>query len=257
MASYRLGVDIGGTFTDIVLLGPDGTVHAKKVLSTPDDYSRAIELGVARLLDEAGVSTGDVTEFAHGTTVATNALIERRGGKVALVTTSGFRDVLELARFRSPFLYDLRFRKPEPLVERRLRFEIEERTSGKGEILIPVDVDALERLAGRLRGEGVEAVAICFINSYVNPQNELGAQRRLQELLPDIPISASGQLLPQIQEYERTSTTVVNAYLRPVVESYLASLERRTAQLGVTTRLTIMQSTGGALPAGLAAANPV
>ena len=257
MASYRLGVDIGGTFTDIVLLGPDGTVHAKKVLSTPDDYSRAIELGVARLLDEAGVSTGDVTEFAHGTTVATNALIERRGGKVALVTTAGFRDVLELARYRSPFLYDLRFRKPEPLVERRLRFEIEERTSGNGEILIPVDVDALERLAGRLRGEGVEAVAICFINSYVNPENELGAQRRLQELLPDIPISASVQLLPQIQEYERTSTTVVNAYLRPVVESYLASLERRTAQLGVTTPLTIMQSNGGVLPAGLAAANPV
>ena len=253
----RLGVDIGGTFTDIVLLGPDGTVHARKVLSTPDDYSRAIEDGVTRLLADTRITPSAIAEFAHGTTVATNALIERRGGRVALVTTRGFRDVLELARFRSPRLYDLGFRKPEPLVERRLRFEIEERTSGRGEILTPVDAEALRRIAGRLREEGTEAVAVCFINSYVNPENELEARRQLQDLLPEVPISASAQLLPQIQEYERTSTTVVNAYVRPVVETYVTSLEARMQRIGMTVPLTIMQSNGGALPAGLAAENPV
>ena len=253
----RLGVDIGGTFTDIVVLGPDGTVHARKVLSTPDDYSRAIEDGVTRVLGDAGVEPAEISEFAHGTTVATNALIERRGGKVALVTTRGFRDVLELARFRSPWLYDLGFRKPEPLVERRFRFEIEERTGGRGEILAPLDGDTLHRIAERLRAERVEAVAVCFINSYVNPENELEARRRLQVLLPEVPISASAQLLPQIQEYERTSTTVVNAYVRPVVETYVTSLEARMRRIGVTVPLTIMQSNGGVLPAGLAAENPV
>ena len=255
--SHRLGVDIGGTFTDIIVLGPDGTVHARKVLSTPDDYSRAIEDGVTGLLADAGIAPAGVSELAHGTTIATNALIERRGGKVALVTTRGFRDVLELARFRSPRLYDLGFRKPEPLVERRLRFEIEERTNGKGEILTPVDEADLNRLAERLREERVEAVAVCFINSYVNPENELKARRQLQDLLPEVPISASAQLLPQIQEYERTSTAVVNAYVRPVVETYVTSLEARMRRVGVTVPLTIMQSNGGVLPARLAAANPV
>ena len=257
MTAYRLGVDIGGTFTDIIVLAPDGTIFSKKVLSTPDDYSRAIEEGVVELLDETGISADEITEFAHGTTVATNALIERRGVKVALITTRGFRDVLELGRFRSPRLYDLEFRKPDPLVERRLRFEIEERTNGKGEILVPLDTKALDRLAEQLVEEEVQAVAICFINSYVNPENELNAQRWLEKRLPTIPISASAQLLPQIQEYERTSTTVVNAYIRPVVESYVTSLVERMGRLGLGIPLTIMQSNGGVLPADLAAVNPV
>ena len=257
MPTYRLGVDIGGTFTDIVLLETDGTIHTKKVLSTPDDYSAAIETGVAELLEESGISVGDITEFSHGTTVATNALIERKGVKVALVTTEGFRDILELGRIRTPTLYDLDFRKPEPLVPRRLRFEVAERTSGKGEVLIPVDQDGLDRLAGRLRDEGVRAVAVCFINAYVNPKNELDAMRRLLELLPGIPVSASAQLLPQVQEYERTSTTVVNAYLRPVVETYLEALSTWMARVGLRVPLNVMQSNGGVLPARLAGANPV
>ena len=257
MVAYRLGVDIGGTFTDIIILSPDGTIISKKVLSTPDDYSRAIEEGVVQLLDETGISADEITEFAHGTTVATNTLIERRGVKVALITTRGFRDILELGRFRSPRLYDLEFRKPDPLVERRLRFEVEERTNGKGEILVPVDTKALNRLAEQLVEQEVQAVAICFINSYVNPENELNAQRWLEKRLPTIPISASTQLLPQIQEYERTSTTVVNAYIRPVVESYVTSLVKRMRRLGLGIPLTIMQSSGGVLPANLAAANPV
>ena len=257
MTTYRLGVDIGGTFTDIIVLAPDGTMYSKKVPSTPDDYSLAIETGLVRLLEDTGISAGDLGEFAHGTTVATNAVIERRGGKVALVTTRGFRDVLELGRFRLPRLYDLTFRKPDPLVERRLRFEVDERTSGKGEVLVPIDLDALDRVAERIVEENVEAVAICFINSYVNPDNELEAMRRLQTRLAGIPVSASAQLLPQILEYERTTTTVVNAYIRPVVETYVTALVKRMRRIGVTVPLTIMQSSGGVLPAELAAANPV
>ena len=245
MTAYRLGVDIGGTFTDIIVLAPDGTIYSKKVPSTPDDYSLAIESGVLELLGESGISAADLREFAHGTTVATNAVIERRGGRVALLTTRGFRDVLELGRFRSPRLYDLSFRKPEPLVERRLRFEIDERTSARGEVLMPVDLEALDRLAERLIEEEIEAIAICFVNSYVNPENEFEAMQRLQLRLAGIPVSASAQLLPQILEYERTSTTVVNAYIRPVVETYVTALVRRMRRIGVGVPLTIMQSSGG------------
>ncbi|MBI4184564.1 MAG: hydantoinase/oxoprolinase family protein [Proteobacteria bacterium] len=257
MTTYRLGVDIGGTFTDIVLLDPNGTLHSKKVLSTPDDYSRAIEEGVLALLQSTGIAAGDIIEFGHGTTIATNAIIERKGVTVALVTTRGFRDVLELGRFRSPRLYDISFRKPDPLVRRRLRFEVRERVGGDGSVLEPVDLAELDRIADRLVEKKVEAVAICFINSYVNAENELAAQRHLQARLPGIPVSASAQLLPQIQEYERTSTTVVNAYIRPVVERYVRSLQNRMRKIGIKVPLMIMQSSGGVLPGDQAGTNPV
>ncbi|MEX2642156.1 MAG: hydantoinase/oxoprolinase family protein [Acetobacterales bacterium] len=257
MTAHRLGVDIGGTFTDIVLIDPDGKLYSKKVLSTPDDYSRAIEEGTLALLEETGIKAGDITEFAHGTTVATNAIIERRGVKVGLITTKGFRDVLELGRFRSPRLYDINFRKPDPLVERRLRFEVDERIDGKGKVLKPLDTGELDALGEKFRAEGIEAVAICFINSYVNPDHELAAQEYLQARIPEIPVSASAQLLPQIQEFERTSTTVVNAYIRPVVERYMTSLSERMNRIGITVPLMIMQSSGGVLRADMAGANPV
>ena len=257
MATFRLGVDIGGTFTDIVLLGPDGALHSKKVLSTPDDYSGAIETGVAAILKETGIAASDISEFAHGTTVATNAIIERKGANIALVTTKGFRDILEIGRFRSPRLYDLRFRKPEPLVERRLRFEVPERVNGKGEMLEPVDLAALDTIADRLIAENVQAVAICFINSYVNPENETTAMHHLKLRLPHVPISISAELLPQIQEYERASTTVVNAYIRPVVETYVTSLKARMQGMGLKIPLMIMQSNGGVLPAEQAGQAPV
>ena len=257
MAAYRLGVDIGGTFTDIVLLGPDGSIYGKKVLSTPDDYSEAIESGVAELLADSDIRAGDISAFAHGTTVATNTIIERRGVKVALVTTRGFRDVLELGRYRAPRLYDLDFRKPEPLVERRLRFEVDERVAADGQILRRLDEAGLPPIAKVMRDEGVEAVAVCFLNAYACPDNELDAKRCLEALLPGISVSASTQLLPQIQEYERTSTTVVNAYIRPVVETYLTTLAERMQRIGVHVPLTVMQSNGGVLPAALAGANPV
>ena len=257
MTTYRLGADIGGTFTDIILLAQDGALLSKKVLSTPDDYSRAIGEGVQALLAENDVSPGQIAEVAHATTIATNAIIERRGAQVALITTQGFRDVLELARFRSPHLYDIEFRKPEPLVERRLRFEVAERIGGDGKVLQPLDVAGLDAIAERIVVDDIEAVAICFINAYVNADHENAAMAHLQKRLPNTPISTSSQLLPQIQEFERTSTTVVNAYLRPVVEHYVSTLSDRIREIGVTAPLMIMQSNGGVLPASLVGANPV
>ena len=257
MTAYRLGVDIGGTFTDIVLLGPDGALWSKKILSTPDDYSRAIEDGIGALLDQSAIAAGDISEFAHGTTVATNAIIERQGVRLALITTKGFRDVLELGRFRAPRLYDLDFRKPEPLVERRMRFEVAERIGAEGEVLAAVDPEETDRIAERLIEEEIRAVAVCFINAYVNPENEEAAARHLARRLPGVSISTSSQLLPQIQEYERTSTTVINAYIRPIVEGYVRALTERMTRIGIRVPLMIMQSSGGVLPAALVAENPV
>jgi N-methylhydantoinase A len=255
--SFRLGVDIGGTFTDIVLLSETGRIHTKKLLSSPPDYSEAIETGVAQLLAETGVKPGQISEFAHGTTIVTNTIIERKGSPVALVTTRGFRDVLELGRFRTPRLYDQSFRKPDPLAERRLRFEVTERMAADGRILQPVDEAELEDVAKKLEAEGVASVAICFINAYVNGENEAKAVGFLKRRLPGLPISASSQLLPQIQEYERTSTTVVNAYVRPVAERYIGSLLERMRRLGIHCDLMIMQSSGGGVPAAVAAQNPI
>jgi N-methylhydantoinase A len=254
---FRVGVDIGGTFTDIVVLADDGTLFSKKLLSTPPDYSEAIELGLLSLLQEIDVDPGQISEFFHGTTVATNTIIERRGVPVALVTTRGFRDILELGRFRSPRLYDLNFRKPDPLVERRLRFEVRERVGGDGSVVEALDLAALEKIAAAIEAEGIRAVAVCFINSYVNPVNELAAVKFLTERLPMSSISASVQLLPQIQEYERTSTTVVNAYLRPIVANYIHSLRRRLSGIGIDVPVLIMQSSGGAIPGQLAADCPI
>jgi len=254
---YRLGADIGGTFTDIILLGPDGAVYSRKVLSTPDDYSRAIQEGTRVLLDSLGIAGSDVREVAHGTTVATNAIIERKGVKVGLVTTKGFRDVLEIGRFRVPKLYDMSFRKPEPLVERRLRFGVPERIGADGTELLPLDTGAIDEAIAAFEAEDVKAVAVCFMNSYVDGVHEREAATYLRERLPGIAVTASTEIVPQIQEYERTSTTVVNAYVRPVVERYLTSLEERLRALGIEVPLLIMQSSGGVLPAEVAARNPV
>ena len=255
MAEYRLGVDIGGTFTDIVLLGDDGALFNKKILSTPDDYSRAIEDGVRELLETTGITAAEIGEFAHGTTVATNAIIERKGVQVALITTDGFRDVLEIARFRAPRLYDVGFRKPEPLVERRLRFTVPERITAAGMVDKPLDEEAMVAIAERCAD--VNAVAICFLNAYVDPRHEERAAAILQEHLPGIPVTRSSELVPQIQEYERTSTAVVNAYIRPVIERYAARLEERLAGIGITAPVNIMQSNGGVLPAKVAAQKPI
>jgi N-methylhydantoinase A len=257
MTRYRLGIDIGGTFTDIVLLGEDGVVHTKKILSSPDDYSRAIEEGTRALLAESDIAADAISEVSHGTTVATNAIIERKGVRVALVTTQGFRDVLEIARYRAPQLYDVFFRKPEPLVERRLRFQVPERMAANGEVVIPLDADAVHAVADQCVAEDVAAVAICFINAYANGAHEEEAAALFRARHPDLPVTVSSELVPQIQEYERTSTTVVNAYIRPVIENYARKLEERLKAIGISVPLNIMQSNGGVLPAELAARKPI
>lgn len=253
----RMGVDIGGTFTDIVLVDDAGMVYSKKVLSTPHDYSEAIEDGVRALLDELQLSPAAVREFAHATTVATNTIIERKGVKAALITTRGFRDVLELGRFRTPRLYDIEFRKPEPLIERRLRFELDERTAADGTVLTAVREEELETVAYAIEREGVGAVAVAFINSYANPANERRVSEFLSRRLPDVTVSVSTALLPQIGEYERTSTTVVNAYVRPVVERYVESLQKRLDRMEIRAPLGIMQSSGGMAPGAVVAERPI
>ena len=257
MTRYRLGIDIGGTFTDIVLLGEDGVVQTKKILSTPDDYSRAIEEGTRALLAETDIAADAIAEVSHGTTVATNAIIERKGVRVALITTQGFRDVLEIARYRAPQLYDVFFRKPEPLVERRLRFQVPERMTASGEVDTPLDADAVHAVADKCVAEGVDAVAICFINAYANGAHEEEAAALFRARYPDLPVTVSSELVPQIQEYERTSTTVVNAYIRPVIERYARKLEERLKAIGIAVPLNIMQSNGGVLPGELAARKPI
>lgn len=255
--SYRLGVDIGGTFTDVVLMRDDGTIFSKKVLSTPKDYSQGIETGVSALLAELSVDAADIGEFVHATTVATNTIIERKGAKVGLVTTRGFRDVLEIGRYRTPRLYDIHYRKPDPLVERRLRLEVEGRIDADGAELIPLDRDSLEAAAATLKAEGVEAVSVTFINSYVNASHEREAAAILAERLPGVPVTASVDLLPQLGEYERTSTTVVNSYIRPVVGRYVDALKARLDRLGITAPLMIMQSSGGISPGDVVARQPI
>src|SRR5262250_613850 len=171
-SNYRVGVDIGGTFTDIVLLGADGTVHTRKVSSSVDNYARAIVDGLAEVFADSGLSGGDIEEIRHGTTVASNAILEHKGARVGLITTKGFRDVLEIRTLRMPRLYDLAWEKPAPLVERYLRREVDERVSGRGEVVRAVDPADVERQLDRLLAEGIEALAVCLLNAYANPIHE-------------------------------------------------------------------------------------
>jgi N-methylhydantoinase A len=254
---YRIGVDIGGTFTDIVLMSDEGAVYSKKLLSTPADYSAAIEDGVVTLLSELCIPPDRIAEFVHATTIATNTIIEHRGVKVALVTTRGFRDVLELGRFRAPRPYDSRFRKPDPLVPRRLRFEAPERIGADGSVVHALELETLEEIAQALERERVDALAICLINACGSGVHEAQAAEFFRTRLPGMSVTTSTSLLPQVGEYERTSTTVINAYIRPVVGGYVASLERRLRRLGIPAPLMIMQSSGGISPGPIVAAMPI
>src|SRR5215475_7568791 len=222
MKSFRAGVDIGGTFTDIVLLGDNGGRFTKKVSSTVDDYARAIVEGLSELLAEIG--GGRIAELLHGTTVASNAILEHKGAKSGLITTRGFRDVLEIRNLRMPRLYDMSWTKPPPLVERRLRAEVDERVNAQGGVDKPLDEASVERAVQFLVGEGVEAIAICLLHSYLNPAHELRVKEIAACLAPATTLCLSAEVLPVINEYERSSTTVINAYVRPVVERYLNRL---------------------------------
>ena len=257
MTDLKIGIDVGGTFTDIVVLSADGHVRLKKILSSPDDYSRVIRAGLQELLASADLLPESVREVIHGTTVATNAILEGKGARTGLITTKGFRDVLEIRRMRTNRLYDIYWEKPPPLVPRQLRREVAERVDYRGEVLQPLAVEDARQVVQRLLDAGVVSVAVCLLHAYVNPTHEQYLGQILQELAPEVCVSLSSHVLPEIKEYERTSTTVINAYIRPVVEGYLQALEAHLQELRISAPLLIMQSNGGLMPAATAREMPM
>ena len=257
MQNFRVGVDIGGTFTDIVFLGDDGQVLARKIASTPNDYSEAVLNGIKNGVAELGITSNLISEVSHGFTVATNAIIEQKGAKTALITTEGFKDILEFRRNRIPRLYDLDYEKPPPLVKRQFRLEVSERLNFQGEVLKPLNMDDVDRAVQYVLDNGVESVAVCLLHSYANPEHEQIIAQTLAEKAPDVNLTISSELLPEMKEYERTSTTVINCYVRPVVESYLIRLTDGLTDMGVTVPLTVMQSNGGLATSDIAKERPV
>src|SRR6185369_17598315 len=215
--SYRLGVDVGGTFTDLVLVGPDGRALTRKVLSSTGDYAEAIVCGASELMAAAGIGAADLGELIHGTTVATNAILERRGARTGLLTTAGFRDLLEIGRLRLARLYDLDFERSAPLVPRRWRLEVGERMSHAGAVIAPLDTTGASAAIDRLLAEGVESIAVCFLHSYANAAHEQAVGALVRERAPGVALTLSCEILPEMREFERTSTTVTNAYVMPVM----------------------------------------
>jgi len=255
--AIRIGADVGGTFTDVVVIDEAGHVWTRKVPSTPPNFEQAVLEAVADLLRAADRSGAAVTEVAHGTAVATNAVLEHRGARTALITTRGFRDVLELRRIRAPQLYDLFFEKPPALVERALRFEIAERIAADGQVLLAPDETELAALAVSLERARVESVAVCLLHAYAFPQHEQLIGDFLRRRLPHLQISLSHEVLPERKEYERSATTAVNAYVQPVMRRYLTAMRGGLRALEIAAPLLIMQSAGGLTPEDDAARRPV
>jgi N-methylhydantoinase A len=253
----KIGIDVGGTFTDIVCIGEDGVITTQKVSSTPDDYSRSITEALPGILRMCGASADSVLEVIHGTTVATNAILQQRGAATALITTRGFRDVLELRRIRMPELYNWNWDKPPDLVERRMRREIEERIDTSGNIVKAIDTLEACRVIDEVAAAGVESIAVCLINSYVNSAHEEILARLINERHPNIAVSISSDILRELREYERTATVVVNAYVLPLVRDYIESLERSLESIGIKAHLLVMQSNGGVMTAKECARRPV
>jgi N-methylhydantoinase A len=247
-----IGIDVGGTFTDLVAIDAAGRTVFAKSPSTPQDQSIGVMAGLEELARRLGLPLQNMlaqTErLVHGTTVATNALLERKGAKVALLTTEGHRDILEMREGLKPNRYDLRTPPPDPLVPRELRFGVRERMRPNGEVMVPLDPASLRAAIGVIKNSGVTSVAICFLHSYRNPAHEIAAREELARALPEMSVSLSSDVLPQIKEYERVSTTVVNAYVGPVVKTYLERLERRLAEAGLKGSLFIILSHGGMAP---------
>jgi len=248
-ATLRVAADIGGTFTDIAVMLDDGAVATRKVPSTPANYADGVLQGIRELAAERGLALGDIGEVLHGCTIATNAILEGKGARTALITTRGFRDVLELRRIRVPRFYDPLYIKPEPLAPRDLRLEVTERTGPGGEVLTPLDEADVLRCVAALRRARVEAVAVCLLHSYANPAHEQRIGEIIRRELPGVFVTLSVEILPEIREYERTSTAVINSYVGPVVARYIDALARALRGAGIPGRLLVMQSSGGILEA--------
>ena len=252
-----IGFDVGGTFTDIVAVGNDGQLAVRKVLSTPADYSDGICKGLGDMIKEGAVSPEKARHLVHAATVATNTVITRTGAKVGLITTEGFRDVLEIGRLRYPRLYDMNMDKPIPLVPRHLRMGVIERMDYLGNVVTELDWESVESAIGHLLENDVESIAICLLNAYANPLHEQRIARHLSEVSPQVELSVSSEVLPEIKEYERTSTTVINAYIKPVVARYISNLEKRLDQMGLEAPITVMQSSGGTVRTDFVKQRPV
>lgn len=250
----RIGADIGGTFTDVVQLSSDGTLSVQKTLSTPPAYEAGVISAIAAIVDGRA---SKIVEVVHGTTIATNAVLERRGALTALLTTVGFRDVLELRRLRMPRMYDLFWRKPKPLVERWLRYEVTERVLADGTVSIPLDVDQVRGLAKELQRTSVESIAVSFIHGHLYQEHEDQVARILREELPGVPVTTSSSILREEGEYERTATAVVNAYVQPLMRHYLDAILAGLREMGSDCQLTVMQSSGGLMSSADAMQKPV
>ena len=256
--SYRLGVDVGGTFTDLALYDTDtDSLEFAKTPSTPVNQALGVAAGIRELMERHGVSPDRIDFFIHGTTVATNTLLERKGAKTALIVTEGFRDVLQIGRQDRPDLYDWRIRRSDPLVPRHLRYEAQERVLHTGEVLTPLENEGLGRIIASLKKADVDAVAVCLLHSYANAAHEQAIGDAVRGELPDVPVSLSHEILPEFKEYERMSTTTINAYVAPVMERYLRRLEQSIADVGLKSDLYIMQSNGGTMGAETAIDRPV
>ena len=256
--SYRLGCDIGGTFTDFVLLDDaTGEIRVNKCLTTPGDPSDAVEQGIRELEDQVADFMPELSEVIHGTTLVINSIIERKGAPTGLITTRGFRDVLELGREIRYAPYDVFAEFPQPLVPRQLRLEVDERVRSDGTVLEALDEDSVLTAIERLKDLGAESVAVCLINSFENPAHEKRIKEILAQEAPDLSVSISYEVLPQIREYERTSTTVTNAYVKPLTGDYLSKLSGRLGSIGFDGRLFIMLSSGGITSVETAAQFPV
>ncbi|TPE48972.1 hydantoinase/oxoprolinase family protein [Amaricoccus solimangrovi] len=257
MASHpRIAADIGGTFTDVALIRPDGSIATRKVSSTPDDYARGVAEGILELIAINDLDPSEIGEIMHACTVATNAILEGKGARTALVTTEGFRDVLEMRRIRVPRLYDPLYEKPPALSPRKWRFEVAERMDFRGEALTPLDEASVHAAIDAIEAAGVDAVAVCLLHSYANPAHERRIGEMLAARLPGVFVSLSVDVLPEIREYERTSTTVINSFVGPPVKSYLDSLEARFAAAGLPERFFMMHSAGGIVDARTVVSRP-
>ena len=254
--SLRISADIGGTFTDIAFLRNDGVLVTRKILSTPDDFARAVVMGILELINEINEPPESFSEVLHGCTVATNAILESKGAKTALITTKGFRDVLEMRRIRMPILYDPLYVKPVPLIPRERRYEIEERLDGNGNIITKINRDELKDIINNIRDSNVESIAVTLIHSYANDKHERIIGEILSNELPKCFVTLSVDILPEIREYERTSTTAINAYVGPPVKSYVNSLINFLKESGFTSNLLMMQSSGGMMDAETVVKNP-
>ena len=258
--TYVLGVDVGGTFTDVVLGTADGETTVAKVMTTPADPGDAVVAGVREVLDRSGVGAGEVSRLVHGTTLATNVILERRGSDIAFVTTEGFGDVLRLGREvrQEEERFDLFFRTPDPPVSRARTFEVRERVGPTGEVLVPLDPADADAVARAVAGSTAVGVAICLLHSYANPEHERRVAEACRKALPSgTYVVASSEVWPEIREYERAVTTALCASVGPVMSGYLSRLADRLAAVGITCPIEIMESSGGVMSAPLAARRPI